>query len=62
MKLSFGDWSGEDTPGNIPNPAVKLASADGTWGATPWESKSLPKDFSFLLSRRDDPLWAQSMD
>ena len=47
--MSFGDLSGEDTPGNIPNPVVKLASADGTWGATPWESKSLPKDFLFLM-------------
>ena len=44
---SLGDWSGKGTPGNIPNPEVKLASADGTWGATPWESRSLPRDFSF---------------
>ncbi len=47
-KMSFGDWSGEGTPGNIPNPVVKLASADGTWGAAPWESRSLPKDFFYL--------------
>ena len=53
--MSFGDWSGEDTPGNIPNPVVKLASADGTWGATPWESRSLPKDF-FLLTRDVSPV------
>ena len=42
---SFGDWSDGGTPGNIPNPAVKAVSADGTWGATPRESRSLPKDF-----------------
>ncbi len=48
--MSFGDLSGEDTPGNIPNPVVKLTSADGTWGGTPWESKSLPKDFLFLIA------------
>ncbi len=43
-RRSLGDMSGEGTPGPIPNPAVKLASADGTWGATPWESRSLPRD------------------
>ena len=42
---SFGDLSDSGTPGNIPNPVVKAVSADGTWGATPWESRSLPKDF-----------------
>ena len=36
------------TPGNISNPEVKLVSADGTWGAAPWESRSLPRDFSFI--------------
>ena len=41
--------SGEGTPGSISNPAVKFTSADGTWGATPWESRSLPRFlFSFL--------------
>src|SRR3972149_5255717 len=44
---SLGDSSSEGTPGPIPNPAVKLACADGTWGAAPWESRSLPRDFSF---------------
>ena len=43
--LSLGDYSCEGTPGNIPNPEVKLAHADGTWGAAPWESRSLPRDF-----------------
>ena len=49
---SFGDLSGEDTPGPIPNPAVKLVSADGTWGATPWESRSLPKGLFFVPLKR----------
>ena len=47
-KKSFGDWSDGGTPGHIPNPAVKAVSADGTWGAAPWESRSLPKDFFCL--------------
>jgi hypothetical protein len=33
------------TPGHIPNPVVKDVSADGTWRATSWESRSLPRDF-----------------
>ena len=49
VKKSLGDWSSGETPGNIPNPAVKPASADGTWGATPWESRSLPRDFFVLI-------------
>ena len=51
--MSLGDSSDEGTPGNIPNPAVKLISADGTWGAAPWESRSLPRDFSFNKNNRD---------
>jgi hypothetical protein len=31
-----------ETPLPIPNRAVKHRSADGTWGATPWESRSPP--------------------
>ncbi len=31
-----------DTPVPIPNTAVKHLSADNTWLATAWESKSLP--------------------
>lgn len=30
VKLVLGDSSGKGTPGYIPNPEVKLASADGT--------------------------------
>ena len=32
---SLGDWSGGGTPGHIPNPEVKAASADGTWVGDP---------------------------
>lgn len=45
---SYGDMSDEDTPGPIPNPAVKLVSADGSVWATARKSRSLPKD-SFLF-------------
>jgi hypothetical protein len=38
---SGGD-SEEDTPVPIPNTEVKLFSADGSWGATPCESRTLP--------------------
>ena len=41
-KGQVGDHRSVGIPGNIPNPAVKRVSADGTWGATPWESKKLP--------------------
>jgi hypothetical protein len=47
LNKPLGDYSGGGTPGHIPNPVVKPASADGTWGATPWESRSLPRGFSF---------------
>jgi hypothetical protein len=36
-----------DQPGSIPNPAVKRVSADGTWGAAPWESRPLPGELLF---------------
>ena len=37
-----GDDGEEDTPVPIPNTEVKLFSAEGTWGETPWESRTLP--------------------
>src|SRR5260221_14193997 len=40
-RSSGGDCGGE-TPVPIPNTAVKPARADGTWGETPWESRSPP--------------------
>ena len=40
-KLS-GDDGGVDPPVPIPNTEVKHTSAEGTWGATPWENRTLP--------------------
>ena len=37
-----GDYSEEVTPVPIPNTEVKLLSADDTWRATAWKSKTLP--------------------
>ena len=50
IRKSLGDLSDGGTPGHIPNPVVKAVSADGTWRATSWESRSLPRDF-FSLNR-----------
>ena len=52
-KESFGDLSDGGTPGYIPNPVVKAVSADGTWSADSWESRSLPKDFFCLTSQEE---------
>src|ERR1700729_3971433 len=43
--------SERETPLPIPNRAVKPFSADGTWGATPWESRSPP----VLLDESEPP-------
>ena len=40
QKRLCGYYSKEDTPVPIPNTEVKLLSADGTWWATAWESKT----------------------
>ncbi len=40
--MKSGDDGEKVTPVPIPNTAVKLFSADGTWGAAPWESRSSP--------------------
>jgi hypothetical protein len=45
LRQVSGGNSGGVTPVPIPNTEVKPASADGTWGETPWESRS-PPDFS----------------
>ena len=50
VKLSLGDLSDVGTPGPIPNPEVKHVSADGTWRATSWESRSLPRGFSLSFT------------
>lgn len=45
--MPLGDFSSGGTPGPIPNPEVKPASADGTWLETAWESRSLPRGFLY---------------
>ncbi len=50
-KFSGGDGEGE-TPVPIPNTEVKPFSADGTWGETPWESRSLP-DFNIITKPQE---------
>ena len=45
-----GGNSGEATPVPIPNTEVKLSRADGTAGATLWESRTLP---GFFQKARD---------
>lgn len=40
-----GDYGDRVTPVPIPNTEVKPVCADGTWGATPWESRSSPEFF-----------------
>src|SRR3990170_3834700 len=39
---TLGGHSGGDTPLPFPNREVKPASADGTWGASPRESRTPP--------------------
>ena len=41
-KNKFGDDGKKDTPVPISNTEVKLLSADGTWRAASWESKTSP--------------------
>jgi hypothetical protein len=48
---SLGDLCDSGIPGHIPNPVVKAVSADGTWRATSWESRSLPRGFSILITQ-----------
>src|SRR6185312_13037851 len=47
--------SERETPLPIPNRAVKPFSADGTWGATPWESRSPP-----VLLSQPAPSWSRA--
>ncbi len=45
-KVTFsGGYGREATPDPIPNSEVKLSSADGTAGATLWESRSPPDPY-----------------
>ena len=40
--IYFGGHSDRVTPVPIPNTEVKPVSADGTWGESPWESRTSP--------------------
>src|SRR5215211_3081900 len=55
LTTDFGGHSDRVTPVPIPNTEVKPASADGTWGVTPWESRT-PPDFS--CEERPPTRWA----
>jgi hypothetical protein len=50
-----GGHGGGETPVPIPNTAVKPASADGTWGEAPWESRTPP---GFLDKGPSQTRWA----
>ena len=50
-----GGVSGGEPPVPIPNTEVKPASADGTWGVGPWESRTPPDVFK-LRGRTMRPL------
>ena len=41
-KKIVGVYSDEGPPVPIPNTAVKLISAENTWGAAPWEDRATP--------------------
>ena len=43
-RSSGGDDSEGETPGPIPNPAVKPFNADGSWSASSCESRSSPTE------------------
>ena len=47
-----GGHSGGVTPVPIPNTEVKPASADGTWGVAPWESRTSPESFCIRALHR----------
>ena len=56
LLLISGDNSEEDTPVPIPNTEVKLFSADDTWRATAWESRTLPVHKALWSSGQDTAL------
>ena len=51
-----GDNSTEATPVPIPNTEVKFRSADDTWRATAWESRTLPVLLALWSSGQDTAL------
>ena len=62
INMSGGD-SEKVTPVPIPNTEVKLLSADGSWGLSPCESRTLPGNnensrktvFLFMFTRKGKP-------
>ena len=52
---SGGDDSEGETPGPIPNPAVKPFSADGSWSASSCESRSSPTELVFQKLKKLTP-------
>jgi len=58
-----GDHGDGETPVPIPNTEVKPISADGTWGESPWESRTSP---GFLSTKAphfgDGPLSRSGID
>src|SRR6185369_6656863 len=51
----YGGHSGRETPGPIPNPEVKPASANGTAPDRMWESRTPPNNLSFRGHREVAP-------
>ena len=51
----YGGHSGQETPGPIPNPEVKPASANGTAPDRMWESRTPPNILSFRGHREVAP-------
>src|SRR3954447_3934052 len=49
----YGGHSGQETPGPIPNPEVKPASANGTAPDRMWESRTPPNN----LREKGSPQW-----
>ena len=56
----FGDLSDEVIPGPIPNPVVKLVSADGSTWVTACKSRSLPENPFLLFSPRHFSLFSET--
>ena len=58
-----GGHGGRGTPGPIPNPEVKPASADGTAGATLWETRAPPapgaRCAGLGAGRREQGIWGR---
>ena len=49
-KTISGEDNEEETPVPIPNTAVKLLSAENTWGNHSWEDRNSPDFYIFLNS------------